>query len=80
MYEHRKSYSHYRDSLRRHCPRVIVCGDPARAEKIASRLDNMTVVAKTREYWTFNGSYKGVPVTVSSHGVERQAPMFPLRG
>ena len=50
-------------------PRVIVCGDPARAEKIASRLDNMTVVAKTREYWTFNGSYKGVPVTVSSHGV-----------
>lgn len=42
-------------------PRVIVCGDPARAEKIASRLEDVTVVAKTREYWTFNGTYKGVP-------------------
>lgn len=50
-------------------PRVLVCGDPNRAEKIASRLDNMEVVAKSREYWTFNGTYKGVPVTVSSHGV-----------
>lgn len=50
-------------------PRVIVCGDPARAEKIASRLEDMTVVSKTREYWTYNGKYKGVPVTVSSHGV-----------
>lgn len=50
-------------------PRVIVCGDPNRAEKIAQRLDDMKVVAKSREYWTFNGTYKGVPVTVSSHGV-----------
>ena len=50
-------------------PRVLVCGDPARAEKIASRLDHMQVVAKSREFWTFNGTYKGVPVTVSSHGV-----------
>ncbi len=50
-------------------PRVIVCGDPGRAEKIASRLDDRQVVAKSREYWTFNGKYKGVPVTVSSHGV-----------
>ena len=50
-------------------PRVIVCGDPARAEKISSRLDDVSVVAKSREYWTFNGTYKGVPVTVSSHGV-----------
>ncbi len=49
--------------------RVIVCGDPNRAEKIASRLDNVELVAKSREYWTYNGSYKGVPVTVSSHGV-----------
>ncbi len=45
------------------------CGDPARAEKISKRLDHVEVVAKSREYWTFNGTYKGVPVTVSSHGV-----------
>lgn len=50
-------------------PRVIVCGDPKRAEKISRRLDNVEVVAQSREYWTFNGTYKGVPVTVSSHGV-----------
>lgn len=50
-------------------PRVIVCGDPARAERIAGRLDDVTVVAKSREFWTYNGTYKGVPVTVSSHGV-----------
>lgn len=50
-------------------PRVLTCGDPKRAEKIASRLDGMEVVSKTREYWTYNGTYKGVPITVSSHGV-----------
>lgn len=49
--------------------RVIVCGDPNRAEKIASRLDNVELVAKSREYWTYNGTYKGIPITVSSHGV-----------
>lgn len=50
-------------------PRVIVCGDPGRAERISERLENVRVVAKSREYWTYNGTYKGVPVTVSSHGV-----------
>lgn len=50
-------------------PRVVVCGDPKRAEKIAQRLENVEVVAKSREYWTYNGIYKGVPVSVSSHGV-----------
>lgn len=50
-------------------PRVLVCGDPNRAEKISKRLDNVSLVAKSREYWTYNGTYKGVPVTVSSHGV-----------
>lgn len=49
--------------------RVITCGDPVRAEKIAGRLQKVEVVAKSREYWTFNGAYQGVPVTVSSHGV-----------
>ncbi len=50
-------------------PRVVVCGDQNRAEKISKRLDDVEVVAKSREYWTYNGNYKGVPVTVSSHGV-----------
>ena len=49
--------------------RVLVCGDPYRAEAIANRLEDAEEVSRTREYWTFNGTYKGVPVTVSSHGV-----------
>jgi len=50
-------------------PRVIVCGDPARAESISYHLENPVCLAKNREYWTFSGKYKGVPVTISSHGV-----------
>lgn len=50
-------------------PRVITCGDPARAEKISKLLDDVRCMAKNREYWTYNGSYKEVPVTVTSHGV-----------
>lgn len=50
-------------------PRVLVCGDPYRAEAMAKRLDDAEEISRTREYWTFNGTYKGVPVTVSSHGV-----------
>ncbi len=49
--------------------RVLVCGDPFRAETIANRLENVEVVAKVREYWTYNCTYKGVPITISSHGV-----------
>ena len=49
--------------------RCIVCGDPKRAERISKSLDNVEVVSQTREYWTYNGTYKGVPITVSSHGV-----------
>lgn len=50
-------------------PRVITCGDPARAEKIAGMLSDVKCMAKNREYWTYNGLYNGVPVTVTSHGV-----------
>lgn len=49
--------------------RVLVCGDPYRAKAIAERLDNVELVAQVREYWTYNATYKGVPVTISSHGV-----------
>jgi uridine phosphorylase len=32
-------------------------------------LDDSRCLAKNREYWTFRGTYRGVPVTVTSHGV-----------
>ena len=50
-------------------PRVLTCGDPARAKKISEKLENVKCLAKNREYHTYSGTYKGVPVTVTSHGV-----------
>lgn len=50
-------------------PRVIVAGDPQRAERIAQHLDNVREVGRNREYVTFSGEYRGTSVTVMSHGV-----------
>lgn len=50
-------------------PLVIVCGDPGRAKKISEKLVDVKEIAYNREYRTFNGSYKGKKITVSSHGV-----------
>lgn len=49
--------------------RVIVCGDPARADRIAERLDSTTLLSSKREYRAHNGTYRGVPITVCSHGI-----------
>jgi len=48
---------------------VLVCGDPARAEKIAKLCDSAEEIAYNREYRTFNGVYKNEKVTITSHGV-----------
>ena len=50
-------------------PRAVVVGDPFRAERMAKRLDDAVEVAWAREYRTFRGSWHGVEVVVSSHGV-----------
>ena len=50
-------------------PRVITCGDPARAERIAQRLENAKNLAKNREFWVYTGIHKGTEVAVVSHGV-----------
>ncbi|NMO95093.1 nucleoside phosphorylase [Paenibacillus lemnae] len=50
-------------------PYAIVCGDPKRAEKIAGKLEDMRELAFSREYRTFVGTYKGVRLAVTSHGV-----------
>lgn len=49
--------------------RVIVCGDPARADRIAERLDGATLLSHKREYRAHNGTYRGVPITICSHGI-----------
>jgi uridine phosphorylase len=50
-------------------PAVLVCGDPARARRIAATLDNPQEISHQREYLALRGSYHGLPVTVCSHGV-----------
>jgi uridine phosphorylase len=51
-------------------PRVIVCGDPARADRIAERLDTPSLVlSHKREYRALRGTYKGEVITICSHGI-----------
>lgn len=49
--------------------RALVVGDPDRAERVASRLDDARELGRFREYVTFTGTHRGVDVAVSSHGV-----------
>lgn len=50
-------------------PSAVVVGDPARAAAVAALLDGAEEVSYHREYRVFSGSWKGLPVTVASHGV-----------
>ena len=50
-------------------PYLLLPGDPARAARIAQRLDSSEVIAKNREFHSYRGSYKGVPVGVLSTGI-----------
>ena len=50
-------------------PYVLVVGDPDRARHFAERLDGTRESGHFREFWTFQGSWSGVPLTITSHGV-----------
>jgi uridine phosphorylase len=50
-------------------PKVLVVGDPARAEAAADLLDQADRVAANREYVTYTGSSGGTWITICSHGV-----------
>ena len=49
--------------------RVLVMGDPARAELASTRLEDARILGRFREYVTYGGRYRDVDVAVSSHGV-----------
>ena len=49
--------------------RVIVVGDPARAQAAALMLDAYVEVGRNRVYVTYRGNHGSVPVAVVSHGV-----------
>lgn len=49
---------------------VLLPGDPDRARLIAEGFfENPMEVARKREFWSFKGNYKGVPVAVCSTGI-----------
>ncbi|MBD3949611.1 nucleoside phosphorylase [Tuanshanicoccus lijuaniae] len=50
-------------------PYAIVSGDPRRVEKILPLLDEYKEVSINREFHTYTGLYKQVPVTISSTGI-----------
>ncbi|MCA3915747.1 nucleoside phosphorylase [Vibrio vulnificus] len=49
--------------------RVIVCGEPDRANRIAALLENAELIAENREYRLFNGEFQGKTITVCSTGI-----------
>ena len=48
---------------------VLLPGDPARAEMIASHFDEAKKIAHNREFVTFTGKTNNVPVSVTSTGI-----------
>ncbi len=50
-------------------PYVLLPGDPDRVPKIAKYWDEARHVARHREYNTYTGKYKGVPISATSTGI-----------
>jgi len=48
---------------------VILPGDPGRCQLIAEHFENPQLIAKSREYTTYTGKYKGLMVSVTSTGM-----------
>jgi uridine phosphorylase len=48
---------------------ALVVGDPERAAAVASLLTDSVLIGQNREYHSYQGTWHGTPVVVSSHGV-----------
>ncbi|MCK5579161.1 MAG: nucleoside phosphorylase [Planctomycetes bacterium] len=48
---------------------ILLCGDPARAEKISCFFDKISLHRKNREFTTFTGRYKNIPLSVIGTGI-----------
>ena len=49
--------------------RIILVGDPARVDVVASHFDTKTFEVSSREFHTIGGTYKGKPIMCLSHGI-----------
>jgi uridine phosphorylase len=50
-------------------PYILTCGDPYRAQRIARLLTRVEMRRKNREFLTYTGSYKNIPVSVMATGI-----------
>lgn len=49
--------------------RILVVGDPARAERVSAKLDGAREISRNREYVMYGGHHAGAAIGVVSHGV-----------
>ena len=49
--------------------KIIICGDPGRAETIASFFDRVDFSQQNREFFTYSGSFNGTGITALSTGI-----------
>lgn len=49
--------------------RIILVGDPARVDMVASFFDTKTFEVSSREFHSIGGTYKGKPIMCISHGI-----------
>ncbi len=49
--------------------RVIASGDPARVKQLSTYLEDARLVNENRGYLVYTGTYRGVPITVATHGI-----------
>ncbi len=49
--------------------RILLVGDPARADKVASRFERIDCRRTSREYVTVSGLWRGLPLTVTATGI-----------
>ncbi|MGB9636278.1 MAG: nucleoside phosphorylase [Thermoplasmata archaeon] len=51
------------------CENILLCGDPARAKRVADEFTRIEFEARNREYVTYTGNWHGLEVTVMSTGI-----------
>lgn len=49
--------------------KIVICGDPARVDTIASFFETRECEISAREFHTITGTYKGKRITALSHGI-----------
>lgn len=49
--------------------KVIVAGDPYRVKQLSLKLDDVKLVNENRGYYVYTGRYKGVPISIATHGI-----------